>query len=218
MELVDTFSNRLKKAMDINDMKQVDLVEKTGLDKTLINKYLVGITNARQKKLSILAEALNVNEVWLMGYDVEMQRESIVSNVAPLPDIPIKIPVLGKISAGLPLLAEENLIGYDFAPSSNIKKGFDYFYLIVTGDSMNLKFKNGDRVLVQKQDYLENGEIGAIMVNGSDATVKKFRTENDIIILEPMSTNPEHHVQLYNPKNVPIRIIGKVVLYIGNVN
>lgn len=72
MKLVDTFSNRLQKALSNSNMRQVDLVEKTGLDKTLINKYLAGVMKAKQDKLTILADALNVNEVWLMGYDVPM--------------------------------------------------------------------------------------------------------------------------------------------------
>lgn len=75
MQIVDTFQNRLKTAMKIRNIKQVDLVEKTKLDKTLINKYLAGVSNARQKKLTILADALDVNEVWLMGYDVSMERD-----------------------------------------------------------------------------------------------------------------------------------------------
>lgn len=75
MQIVDTFQNRLKHAMKIRNVKQVDLVEKTKLDKTLINKYLAGVSNARQRKLTILADALDVNEVWLMGYDVPMERK-----------------------------------------------------------------------------------------------------------------------------------------------
>lgn len=75
MKIIDSFQNRLKQAMELRNIKQVDLVEKTNLDKTLINKYLAGVTNARQRKLTLLADALNVNEVWLMGYDVPMERE-----------------------------------------------------------------------------------------------------------------------------------------------
>jgi len=132
MQAIDTFQNRLKKAMEIRNIKQVDLVEKTHLDKTLINKYLAGVTNARQRKLTILADALNVNEVWLMGYDVPMERNlSVASNVFPIDDTPKKIPVVGKISAGVPILAVENIEGYEFAPSSQIKEGYDYFYLKV---------------------------------------------------------------------------------------
>lgn len=219
MQIVDTFQNRLKKIMEIRNIKQVDLVEKTKLDKTLINKYLAGVSNARQQKLTVLADALDVNEVWLMGYDVPMERElKTESNVFPITDVPRKVPVIGKISAGLPILAVENIEGYEFAPSSYIKEGFDYFYLHVQGDSMNLKFNNGDIVLVQKQDTLENNEIGVILVNGFDATVKKYKSENGLVILEPMSTNPENTVQIYNPKDITIQIIGKVVSYQGKVN
>ena len=63
MKPIDTFQNRLQKAMNIRNMKQVDLVEKTGLDKTLLSKYLSGISNARQDKLTALAEAMKVNEI-----------------------------------------------------------------------------------------------------------------------------------------------------------
>lgn len=182
-------------------------------------RYMNAQMTPKITTVKYLAEIFNVNFIWLMGYDVPMERKNIVtSNVTPLPDTPMSIPVLGKISAGLPLLAVENIEGYDFAPCSDIKKDYEYFYLIVNGDSMNLVFQDGYRLLVQKQDTLENGEIGVIMVNGYDATVKRFRRENDMIILEPMSSNPEHHVQIYNPKEIEVRIIGKVINFTGRVN
>lgn len=68
----DTFANRLKKAMDMNGFKQIDLVNKTNLDKSLINKYLNGISEAGNDKLALLSNVLNVSEPWLMGYDVPM--------------------------------------------------------------------------------------------------------------------------------------------------
>lgn len=99
MKIIDSFQNRLKQAMELRNIKQVDLVEKTKLDKTLINKYLAGVTNARQRKLTLLADALNVNEVWLMGYDVPMERnpDDILKKIGaiPLSDInTFPIPVL----------------------------------------------------------------------------------------------------------------------------
>lgn len=70
--LVDTFAKRLQKALDINQMKPIQLSEKTGLDKSLISNYLSGNYKAKQDKLSLLADALNVSETWLMGYDVPL--------------------------------------------------------------------------------------------------------------------------------------------------
>lgn len=147
----------------------------------------------------------------------ESEKLKTESNVFPITDTPKKVPVIGRISAGLPILATENIEGYEFAPSSQIKEGYTYFYLRVQGDSMNLKFNEGDIVLVQKQDDLENNEIGVILVNGFDATVKKYRKENGLVILEPMSTNPENTVQIYNPKDISIKIIGKVISYQGKI-
>lgn len=217
MKPIKTFQERLQEALQIRNMKPVELHEKTNISESLISKYLSGNAIARQRKIALISEALNVNPVWLMGYDVPMEDHEIESNVFPISDIPKKVPVVGKISAGLPILATENIEGYEFAPSSQIKEGYTYFYLRVQGDSMNLKFNEGDIVLVQKQDDLENNEIGVILVNGFDATVKKYRKENGLVILEPMSTNPENTVQIYNPKDIPIKIIGKVISYQGKI-
>lgn len=215
--LVDTFTNRLNKAISLRNIKPIELSEKTGIDKSKISSYMSGRYKAKQDGVYLLAQALNVSEVWLMGYDVPMERQELESNVFPIDDMPKKVPVIGRISAGLPMLATENIDGYEFAPSSQLKEGYTYFYLKVQGDSMNLKFNEGDIVLVQKQDDLENNEIGVILVNGDDATVKKYRKENGLVILEPMSTNPENVVQIYNPKDIQIRIIGKVISYQGKI-
>lgn len=227
--LVSNFATRLKEALSINDIKASEVVSiseklyKNGkinkpLAKPLLSHYLKGTYEAKQDNLHTLSIILNVDEAWLMGYDVPMKKNTNAeSNVFPTTDVPQKVPVVGKISAGLPILATENIEGYEFAPSSQIKKGYTYFYLRVQGDSMNLKFSEGDIVLIQRQDTLENDEIGAILVDGNDATVKKYKFENGLVILEPMSTNPENTVQIYNPKKINIQIIGKVISYQGKI-
>ena len=72
--LVDTFANRLKKALDKNKMTQSQLAKKTNIDKSLISNSLSGNYNAKQDKLSLLADALNVTETWLMGYDTDKEE------------------------------------------------------------------------------------------------------------------------------------------------
>lgn len=216
----ENFSTRLQKAMHLRNIKASELSEKANIPKSAISQYLSGLYEAKQKTIFKLANVLNVSEAWLMGLNVPMEKESREienKNNSLTIDMAVKIPVIGRISAGLPILAVENIEGYEFAPASKIKKGFDYFYLKVQGDSMNLKFNDGDIVLVQKQDTLENDEIGVILVNGDDATVKKYKSENGLVILEPMSSNPEHAVQIYNPQKISIRIIGKVISYQGDV-
>lgn len=71
---IDTFANRLRKAMEINNYRQVDLVNISNINKTLINKYLNGVSEAKNDNLEILASVLNVSEIWLLGYDVPIRE------------------------------------------------------------------------------------------------------------------------------------------------
>lgn len=218
--ILDIFSKRLTNLINKNNTDIGFLLKQLGIkSKSTIYRYMNGEMAPKITTVKILADIFNVNPIWLMGYDVPEKNPVLKpdNNVFPMQDIPIKVPILGKISAGLPILAVENIEGYEFAPSSFIKQDFEYFYLRVSGDSMNLKFPEGNLVLVQKQDNLENGEIGVILVNGFDATVKRFKEENGFVILEPMSSNPENTTQIYNPQNIEIKIIGKVILHLGTV-
>lgn len=209
MKLVDTFSNRLQKALDYSHMRQVDLVEKTKLDKTLINKYLAGVMKAKQDKLTILADALDVNEVWLMGYDVPMNREL---NPKPLSELDqTEIPVLGKVKAGYDYLANENVIGHvflDFKPSDLE----NYYALQVTGDSMEPLFSDGDIAIVHKQDTFESGNTCIVLVNGDEATVKKVvKMDNGIDLIAMNPYYPVRHFSKNEMNEIPVKIIGKVV-------
>ena len=78
---------------------------------------------------------------------------------------------------------------------------------------MNEVIKDGAYALIRKTDFVENGEIAVVLVNGNDATLKKFSKQEDLIILEPMSTDTSFTTQVYN-KDTQIKVIGK---YIGKM-
>lgn len=122
-------------------------------------------------------------------------------------------PVYGKISAGQPNWAEECLNGYlPIDPNlMGIVNPEECFFLKVDGESMNKVIRNGAYALIRKQDSVEDGEIAVVLVNGFDATLKKFTKQGDFVFLEPMSTDETIKRQIYD-KNTPIKIIGK---YIG---
>jgi repressor LexA len=205
--------NRIKLLREEKGVYQKDLAKVLNVTTPVINYYENEKRTISAKSASLLADYFGVSIDYLLGKsDIRNQD----SNVFPMPDNAVPIPVVGKISAGLPILANENIERYEFAPSSLINKNFTYFYLTVTGDSMNRKFNDGDIVLVQQQNDLENDEIGVFLID-DEATVKKYKTQNDLIILEPMSNNPIHTVQIYNPKEKSIKIIGKVISYQGKV-
>lgn len=95
----------------------------------------------------------------------------------------------------------------------NILNPEECFFLRVNGESMNKVVKNGAFALIRKQDMVENGEIAVVLVDGTDATLKKFSKQGDLVILEPMSTDPSFNTQVYN-KDTDIKVIGK---YIGKM-
>ena len=93
------------------------------------------------------------------------------------------VPVIGVIRAGAPIVTDETLLGREFADVNDTE---DYFYLEVCGDSMkNCGIVDGPYVLFHKQQYAENGDIVACLVDGDSATVKRFHKQNHRIVLTP---------------------------------
>lgn len=280
-ELIDSFSNRLSKALSTRNMKPIELSEKSGISRGKISSYINGKYKANQNALYSLATALNVNPVWLMGYDVPMDstipiKNNITNRIKllreensftqldlatrlncsksviglyesetrkPSMEVLIKLseifncsidyilgksdirntninnskqfymcPVYGKISAGTPNWAEECLEGYlPIDPNMfGIINPEECFFLKVDGESMNKEIKNGAYALIRKQDIVEDGEICAVLVNGYEATLKRFSKQGDFIVLEPSSTDASFKMQIYD-KNTTIKILGKMI-------
>jgi len=130
-----------------------------------------------------------------------------------------KIPIIGKIAAGQPILAEEYIEGYlPVDPNVyGVSTAEDLFYLRIAGNSMNLKVRNGDYALIKKQDYAEDGDIIAVIVNSDDeATLKRYRKLNDqFILLEPMSTDPNFESITVDLKTTKFQIVGKAIGQFG---
>ncbi|BDR63967.1 DNA-binding protein [Clostridium tetani] len=76
----NTISERIKKGLEIRNMKQAELVEKTGIGKSSISTYISGAYEPKQKNIYKIAKALDVNEAWLMGLDVPMERQQLTLN------------------------------------------------------------------------------------------------------------------------------------------
>ncbi len=206
--------NRLRLLREELEMSQAEIGKVLGITSQGVGLYENEKRDIPTDVLIKLSKFFGVSTDYILGKSNNRYLDKKIN--IDVADTPNKIPVVGKISAGLPILATENIEGYEYAPSMYIKDGYEYFYLKVTGDSMNLKFNDGDLLLIQKQDDLENDEIGVVMVDG-EATVKKYKYENNLVILYPMSTNPEHIVQLYSPNDHNIKIIGKVISYQGKI-
>lgn len=216
--IVEDFSIRLKKAMQIRGIKQVELANKTGIDKSLISNYLQGNYKAKQDKLHKLAVVLDVSEGWLMGYNVDMDREwfddaeldnaeiiRVQSNV-------VKIPILGKVPAGIPIEAIEDILGYEEIPYDWIKNGNKYFALKVNGDSMYPDYRTGDIIIIKQQPDCESGDDCVVMVNGDDATFKRVIKQEKNLILKPLNNEYEpYSFNEYDIMTKPVRVIGVAI-------
>lgn len=222
---IDTFANRLSRAMDKNKLNQIELSEKTyiydkPISQSLINKYLKGKAFARQNNIYILSKILNVNEAWLMGYDVPMERipdDFRKIGATPLSEIETtNIPLLGSIKAGYDYLAQENIIDYIAFKVDGTDKE-NYYALTVVGDSMEPLFDDGDTVIVHKQDDFKNGENCVVLINGEEATVKKVFKGNTGIELK--AVNPYYPPRIFTNeeiKQLPVKVIGVVEKSIRN--
>ena len=174
-----------------------------GVGKSTVRKWETGaIENMKRDKIVKLAKALRVSPSYIMGIEEEQPQ---------LETLPVKkIPVVSKISAGLPIYSEENLIDYIYFATNKLNSDKEEFGLKVSGDSMDKIFQDGDIVVVEKDSIVENGQLGVVMINGYNATVKRIRYNGDQVILIPESNNTNHYPQVYG-KNDKVKIIGRVV-------
>lgn len=122
-----------------------------------------------------------------------------------------KIPVLGRVAAGIPLEAIEDIIDYEEIPEELAKTG-EFFGLKIKGDSMEPRIREGDVVIVRKQDDAETGDVVVAMINGDDATCKRLKKYGEGIML--ISNNPAYEPFIFNYDEIrekPVRIVGKVI-------
>lgn len=188
------FKTNLKYLRNKNGIEQLELANMLGLKSaSAVSEWEKGIRIPNAGVLSDLSNIFNVTIDNLMN--VNLEKFSI--------GYPNPIPLIGEIAAGLPVLAEENIEDY-FSLDSRIKADFA---LKIKGDSMlGAGIFPEDIVFIRKQDVLENGEIGAVLIE-NEATLKKFYKEEDTIILQ--SENDLYKPMIFTDGN--IRILGKLV-------
>ncbi|WP_289050459.1 LexA family transcriptional regulator [uncultured Acidaminococcus sp.] len=184
-------------------MTMKELAEKVGVSEGTISRWESGeIANMRRNVIVSLAKALNTTPAVLMGWTEPDSNEARG----------VRIPVLGRVVAGIPIEAITDIIDYEEIPAQ-MAKGGTYFALQVKGRSMEPTLHEGDVVIVRQQPEVENGEIAIVLINGDEATVKEVKESPEGLTLIG------HNVGVYSPhfytreqiRDLPIRIIGKVV-------
>ena len=201
--------NRIKNLREECRMTQQELADKIDGAKSTIAMYEKG---DRKPSLEVL---IKLSEIFNCSIDYMMGKSDVRKDISNSNTRYFFCPVYGRIAAGQPNWAEECIesrIPID-PELMNIINPEECFFLRVNGESMNKEIQNGSYALIRKTDYVENGEIAVVLVNGFDATIKKFSKQDDLVILEPMSTDPTFTTQVYG-KDTEIKVIGK---YIGKM-
>lgn len=123
-----------------------------------------------------------------------------------------KVPIVGTVKTGYGLLAYQNISGYEFVPEIDTGAGI-YFYLDVVGDSMkNVRILEGDRVYCRQQETLENGDIGVILLENEEVTLKRIFFKKNKMILKPENDNmePVEYTDV-EIQQKGIKILGKLI-------
>ena len=179
-----------------------DVARFVGVSTGTVSRWETGeIDNMRRDRIAALAKILQVSPLCVMGLDDE---DAFPNNVVPIKGKPI--PLLGRIAAGIPIYAEENIEGYEYL-QSGVQADF---CLKVQGDSMiNAGIHTGDIVFVRQQPTVEEGEIAAVLVD-DEATLKRFYRHGDAVELRP--ENSQYKSMFFTAKNCGrFQILGKAV-------
>ncbi|MFJ7831764.1 LexA family protein [Peribacillus sp. NPDC097284] len=201
---------RIKKFRKERRMTQEELARILKVAPTSVSAWESGRNKPLMDKLSLMATCFNIPLSELIEDSSSKETDEVSFEFSNENKVRL-IGVYGNIPAGEPNFAQEYIEAYMPTLHSMVDKNKEYFYLKVNGNSMNKEFSDGSLILVEKTNYLENGKIGVVLVNGYDATVKKVNIDKDNITLIPSSTDPFYEEKTYNIEKDHVRILGKVV-------
>lgn len=207
---------RLKQARELRNITLEEAGKKVDVHKSTVLRWENGETEKiKFPVIEMLASFYNVNPVWLMGYDVPMEREYKTKENLKFyggnTNDKRLFPVLGEVKAGYDYLSSENIIGY-ISIDKNLGDPENYYALKIVGDSMSPILNEDDIVVVHKQNDVENGNVAIILIDDEEATIKRVYKTDKGIRLEAF--NPYYPTKEFTKeeiKNKPVKIIGKVV-------
>lgn len=224
---------KIREYRKLNNLTLKELSNKTDISVSFISDVENLRRNPSIETLQTIAEALDVDVATFFTLNTTAKIEDYIQRAGRVGQRAekeiyflehyktetkevVSVPVVGTIRAGEPILAEQNILDYVYLPADLANNG-EYFGLKVTGDSMNLsRILEGDIVLVRQQDQVENGEIAIVLVDGENATMKRFYNTDTTVTLMPNSSNPTHQPRIIDLNKIPVKILGKVVRAIIN--
>lgn len=197
------FSKNLIQLLNKHNMTQADLAHKIGVSTATTSNWCKGIKLPRMDKVDKMCDIFDCYRSDLLenkGYLLGKKKSN-----------GFIIKVLGRVAAGIPIDAIEEIIDTEEISEELARTG-DFFGLLVKGDSMEPRICDGDVVIVRQQDDADSGDIVIAMVNGDDAVCKRLVKYTSSIAL--VSLNTKYEPMMFTNEDIetkPVRIIGKVV-------
>ena len=203
---IEIFGSRLKYLMEEFNLTTYSLAEAVFLTPATISRYMNAKMEPKRSTIEVLAKYFKVNPAWLMGTEGAERYLEVKIGCK-------KIPVVGTIAAGQPILAQEHIEGFEYVPE-NINVDF---CLRVKGDSMiNARILDGDLVYIRQQPDIENGEIAAVLIDQQNATLKRVYKLDSSVILR--AENPSYQDLIFTKKEAKtIQILGKAIFFKSEV-
>ncbi len=191
--------NRIYELRKQNGLSQQKLAEILNVHQTAVSQWEKGRTNPDMSILQAMSKYFKVSIDYILNNNSTQEKQGI------------HIPVLGRVAAGVPITAAENIIDYEEIEEELSKTG-EFFALKIHGNSMEPRFCKGDVVIVRQQSDVDSGNIAIVLINGEDATCKKVIKQTDGIML--VSINSNYAPMYYTNKEIetlPVKILGKVI-------
>lgn len=196
-----SFASRLKVLRKEAGLSQAKLSEYMDVSQQAVAKWESGKSMPEAGALAQLAKVLNTTVDDLLSGGVQAARSAGIG-YAPVP-----IPVIGTVRAGYGALAFEEDYGTEMA---SVKDPESYFYLVVKGDSMQPRIQEGDLALVHRQSTLENGDLGVLIYDDEESTLKRFLIRGSSVVLQPF--NPAYREKIISGEALEhLHVVGKVV-------
>lgn len=179
-----------------------ELSRRTGLNKSTLQRYETGqIDKLPLERAHLIAKGLETSVEYILGLDggnIELADADMIYSV----------PVFDSVSAGFGCYADSRAVEYRPTFISNPSDAENYLWINVKGDSMSPKIEDGDRILVRRQDSVENGSVAVVMID-DEAVVKKIKYGKNWVELH--SFNPYYPVRRFEKGELMrLRVVGLV--------
>ena len=203
------FANNLKRMLDAKKMTGAELARRLDCSKSIVTDWLKARKLPRMDKVDKMCLIFNCTRVDLICKPEE--PAVILDNYRYF-----EVPRFDSIAAGFGVIADSNPVGTDYLPFKSEAEASETMTIKVTGDSMYPKIEDGDVIAVKRQTSVDSGTVAAVLIDGTDAVVKKVTYGPDWIILH--SFNPEYMDREFRGADVQrIRIMGRVTKIIKEI-